>query len=126
MTQRVQSGPVRLARLDGLRAIGFPGGQTPGSAEYQTLVRWRELLAEFSALERVQGPLDLGGAYRRLARLAASTIFQPEGGDPPVQVLGLLEANGLEFDHLWITGLTRPASTSGQMRSRSSRASAVL
>jgi len=109
--QAIRSGRRRLSEwaalfMEGLRAIGFPGRQTPDSAEYQTLVRWRELLAEFSALERVQGPLDLGGAYRRLARLAASTVFQPEGGDPPVQVLGLLEANGLEFDHLWIAGLT--------------------
>ncbi len=109
--QGIRSGRRRLSEwaalfIEGLRAIGFPGRQAPDSAEYQTLVRWQELLAEFASLERVQGPLDLGGAFRRLARLAASTVFQPEGGDPPVQVLGLLEANGLEFDHLWIAGLT--------------------
>jgi probable DNA repair protein len=109
--QGIRPGRRRLSEwaalfIEGLRAIGFPGQQAPDSAEYQALVRWQELLAEFASLERVQGPLDLGGAFRRLARLAASTIFQPEGGDPPVQVLGLLEANGLEFDHLWITGLT--------------------
>ncbi len=51
-----------------------------------------------------------GGPGRRRAHglraSPSSTVFQPEGGDPPVQVLGLLEAEGLEFDHLWITGLT--------------------
>ncbi len=109
--QGIRSGRRRLSEwaalfIEGLRAIGFPGRRAPDSAEYQTLVRWQELLAEFVSLERVQGPLDLGGAFRRLARLAASTVFQPEGGDPPVQVMGLLEANGLEFDHLWIAGLT--------------------
>lgn len=109
--QGIRPGRRRLSEwaalfIEGLRAIGFPGRQSPDSAEFQTLARWQELLAEFASLERVQGPSDLGGAYRRLARLAASTVFQPEGGAPPVQVLGLLEANGLEFDHLWIAGLT--------------------
>ena len=92
--------------MDGLRAVGFPGNEPPDSAEYQTLLRWQELLGEFAALERVEGPTELAGAVARLAKLAASTVFQPEGGDPPVQVLGLLEANGLAFDHLWITGMT--------------------
>ena len=109
--QGIRSGKRRLSEwaalfMEALRAIGFPGRQTLDSAEYQSLVRWQELLVEFAALERVQGSLDLGGAFRRFARLAASTIFQPEGGDPPVQVLGLLEANGLDFDHLWIAGMT--------------------
>ena len=92
--------------MEVLRAIGFPGAETPDSAEYQSLARWQELMAEFAALERVHGAVDLRGAVRRLSRLAASTAFQPEGGDPPVQVLGLLEAEGLEFDHVWIAGMT--------------------
>lgn len=91
---------------DALRTIGFPGAQTLDSSEYQTLARWNELLTEFAALERVEGTVDLRGAVRRLSRIAASTVFQPEGGEPPVQVLGLLEAEGLEFDHLWMTGMT--------------------
>jgi probable DNA repair protein len=95
--------------MEALRAIGFPGLDAPDSAEYQTLARWQELMSEFAALERVQGAVDLRGAVARLARLASATVFQPEGGDPPVQVLGLLEAEGLEFDHLWITGLTAEA-----------------
>jgi probable DNA repair protein len=109
--ERVGSRPRRLSEwaallVEALRAIGFPGAETPDTAEYQTLARWHELMTEFAALERVQGAVDLRGAVGRLARVAASTVFQPEGGDPPVQVLGLLEAEGLEFDHLWVTGMT--------------------
>lgn len=95
--------------MEALRTIGFPGVDTLDSAEHQTLARWQELMSEFAALERVQGAVDLRGAVSRLSRLAAATVFQPEGGDPPVQVLGLLEAEGLEFDHLWIAGLTSEA-----------------
>lgn len=95
--------------MEALRTIGFPGVDTLDSAEYQTLARWQELMSEFAALERVQGAVDLRGAVARLSRLASATVFQPEGGDPPVHVLGLLEAEGLEFDHLWIAGLTSEA-----------------
>ncbi|MGE5162026.1 MAG: PD-(D/E)XK nuclease family protein, partial [Betaproteobacteria bacterium] len=108
---RIGSRPRRLSEwaallVEALRAVGFPGAEAPDSVEFQTLVRWQELMTEFAALERVQGPVDLRGAVRRLARVAASIVFQPEGGDPPVQVLGLLEAEGLVFDHLWVTGMT--------------------
>ncbi|MGB2817080.1 MAG: PD-(D/E)XK nuclease family protein [Burkholderiaceae bacterium] len=111
---RVGTRPRRLSEwaallMEALRAIGFPGAATPDSAEYQTLARWQELMAEFAALDRVQGALDLRAAVARLARLASATIFQPEGGDPPIHVVGLLEAEGLEFDHLWIAGLTSEA-----------------
>jgi probable DNA repair protein len=32
-------------------------------------------------------------------------VFQPRASDVPVQVLGLHEANGQHFDHLWVMGL---------------------
>jgi len=91
---------------EALRTAGFPGPRALDSFEYQAFVRWQELLGELAALDRVDGATDLDGVVRRIGRLAASTAFQPEGGDPPVRVLGLLEANGLEFDHLWIAGMT--------------------
>jgi probable DNA repair protein len=48
-------------------------------------------------------------ALLRLRRLAADTLFQPESGAAPVQILGILESAGLEFDHLWVGGLTDDA-----------------
>jgi probable DNA repair protein len=92
--------------MEALRAVGFPGPTPPDSTEFQALARWRELMAEFASLDRVQGAVDARGAVARLGRLATNTVFQPESGDPPVHVLGLLEANGLEFDHLWLAGMT--------------------
>ncbi len=38
--------------------------------------------------------------------MAAETIFQPETIDVPIQILGVLEAVGMEFDHLWVMGLS--------------------
>ena len=94
-----------------LQSISAPGAgdRALDSAEYQALARWQELLAEFAALDRIVNRLTATAAIGHLERLARETIFQPEGGAPPVQVLGVLEANALEFDHLWIMGLTAEA-----------------
>ncbi|HEX6827576.1 MAG TPA: PD-(D/E)XK nuclease family protein, partial [Burkholderiales bacterium] len=94
------------AFLDWLAAAGFPGGRALSSAEYQTLRAWREALESLATLDSVLGRIDLGAALARLRRIGADTVFQPESQGAPVQVLGLLEASGQEFDHLWVSGLT--------------------
>ncbi len=94
---------------DALRAAGFPGERPLDSTEHQALERWHALLADFGSIERVCGKLKFADAHARLARMAAQAIFQPESAEVPVQVLGVLESAGLEFDHLWVMGLTDDA-----------------
>lgn len=92
-----------------LKLFGFPGERTLSSAEFQAQARWTALLAEFGRTERVSGTIGFREAQARLARMAAETVFQPESGHAPIQVLGALEAGGLEFDHLWVSGLSDEA-----------------
>jgi probable DNA repair protein len=92
-----------------LEAAGFPGERSLDSAEYQTRAKWNETLREFARLAHVRERLDLADAVARLKRLCAEALFQPEQPDAPVQVLGLLEAVSLEFDALWVSGLTDDA-----------------
>ena len=40
-----------------------------------------------------------------LQRLAADRQFQPESEPAPIQILGVFEASGMTFDHLWIVGM---------------------
>ncbi|MEO5694500.1 MAG: PD-(D/E)XK nuclease family protein [Usitatibacter sp.] len=94
---------------EALKAIGFPGERPLDSAEHQALERWHSLLTEFGSLERVTAKMGYADACQRLARMAREAIFQPEAPDVPVQVLGVLESAGLEFDHLWVMGLTDEA-----------------
>ena len=88
-----------------LRALGWANGRALSSEEFQAMEAWRELLVEFSALRRVSGSLTSMEAIALLEQLGRDRIFQPQGPAAPVQVLGLLEATGLAFDHLWIMGL---------------------
>lgn len=92
-----------------LGIAGFPGERGLDSAEYQTLKKWHEVVAGFAALDRVVPRTGYGEAVSRLRRIAADTLFQPESPDVPIQILGVLEAAGMEFDQLWVMGLADAA-----------------
>ncbi len=94
---------------EALRIAGFPGDRALDSAEHQTLDKWHELLAEFATLERVTGRMGFNAARERLRSMAHEKIFQPEARDVPIQVMGILESAGQDFDHLWVMGLTDEA-----------------
>ncbi|MCH8074739.1 MAG: PD-(D/E)XK nuclease family protein [SAR324 cluster bacterium] len=88
-----------------LEALGWPGDRPLDSAEFQTREKWNRLLEALARLDPAARPMTHGEALSLLARMAASEIFQPESPDAPIQVLGVLEAAGLECDHLWVMGL---------------------
>jgi probable DNA repair protein len=106
-----RQGPAAWVRRvsDWLAALGWPGERPLDSREYQAVEQWRGLLSAYAALEQQLGPEDLAGAREHIRRLAAETLFQPESAETPIQILGLLEAGGLAFDHLWLAGLSDAA-----------------
>lgn len=87
-----------------LTVAGWPGDRLLTSMEFQVMQAWQVLLQQFVALDWVTQPMTLASALSRLREMAASTVFQPESLPVPIQVLGLLETSGLQFDHLWIMG----------------------
>ena len=97
---------VWAARIDQLlQELGWPGEKPLDTAEFQLANRWRDLLNELSRLDIVQPRIDLAEAVLRLSSLAADTIYQPETQSGMIQLLGTLEAAGLEFDNLWVCHL---------------------
>ncbi len=89
-----------------LNDLGWPGETTLGSDDYQLVNRWRNILNDFARLEIVSATMTLSEAVRRIASLAADTVFQPESEIAALDLLGPLEASGMEFDALWLSGLT--------------------
>jgi ATP-dependent helicase/nuclease subunit B len=85
-----------------LHLLEWPGERTPDSLEYQQLEHWQALLSDFAALDEVSDPVTLSGALQRLRQLATDTVFHPQTRNSRIQILGLLEAAGLEFDYLWL------------------------
>jgi len=97
---------------DLLAAAGFAGGRVPDSAEFQARAKFEEALAEFARLGVLSGNYSAREALRQLRRICADAVFQPEtpaAQVPPVQVVGVLESAGLDFDCLWVSGLTEEA-----------------
>jgi len=88
-----------------LEALGWPGDRVLNSHEHQVLEAWLGLLSSFAALDMTAAPMTFSQAFSRLKDIARETSFQVENEGAPVQVMGLLEASGLRFDHLWIMGL---------------------
>lgn len=87
-----------------LKAMGWPGTRNPDSQEYQQLMQWESILEEFAALSACGGNLTLTQALQLLRQIASRTPFQAETRDGPLQILGVLEAGGLAFDHLRLVG----------------------
>ncbi|MGG7054925.1 PD-(D/E)XK nuclease family protein [Nitrosomonas sp. ANs5] len=88
-----------------LKVAGWPGSRTLSSGEYQVVQAWRTLVSQFAMLDWVAPAMSWETAFGRLKHMAVSTVFQPESKPASVQVLGLLETNGLQFDYLWVMGL---------------------
>jgi len=89
-----------------LNQFNWPGDDSLGSAAFQLVNRWRELLNDLARLELVSPTLTAAEALGRLMTMAGETVFQPEVEGTLVQLLGPLEAAGMEFDQIWISGLS--------------------
>ncbi|MFA5549520.1 MAG: PD-(D/E)XK nuclease family protein [Porticoccaceae bacterium] len=88
-----------------LDALGWPGERPLNSLEYQVREHWATLLDEFATLDNVASTVTLEEALGELQRLATNAPFQAETPDAQIQILGTLEAAGLQFDHLRVLQL---------------------
>ena len=90
-----------------LAHLGFPGEYALDSSNYQCYQRLQLLFDEFKQLNLLTPIMSLSEAITLLTDLTQTTIFQPEQiTTAPIQILGLLEATGCQFDTLWVSGMT--------------------
>lgn len=89
-----------------LSMLGFPGDSGLNSENYQCLNRFITLFDELRQLSLITSQLSAYDALDALTQLVASTIFQAQKNPARINISGLLEASGCEFDSLWVMGLT--------------------
>jgi len=92
-----------------LLALGWPGDRILTSEEIEIKQQWVRLLGDYICLGRVLGEHRYSSALSHLTRLAAGTSFLPVSPEGSIQILGMLEAVGIPFDYVWVTGLHREA-----------------
>ena len=88
-----------------LEAAGWPGQRPLDSEDMQARLRFREVLGELRGLDLVHPGMTFLEALGAVTSLARETIFQPRTAEAPIQVLGFLEAAGLDFDAAWLLGV---------------------
>ena len=66
--------------------------------------RWESALDELATLDFEGARPTAEGALRALSGILRETIFAPESGDAPVQIVGPLELGGVASDALWFLG----------------------
>ncbi|HYL74387.1 MAG TPA: PD-(D/E)XK nuclease family protein [Bryobacteraceae bacterium] len=88
-----------------LEVFGWPGERTMSSREYQVVEAWNGLLSNLATLDIAAPTMTFEHALERLRHIAKESPFQVENQGAPVQIMGLFEASGLRFDHLWVMGL---------------------
>ncbi len=88
-----------------LSSMGWPGQRELNSIEYQQLQTYYKVLDQFIALNSIHAHLNFSQAKLLLQQLASETLFQAQSKPAPIQILGTLEAAGLQFDRLWVMGL---------------------
>ena len=93
-----------------LDLLKWTGAGSLSSEEFQTQEAWRKVLQNFAQLDITQDTLSLGTAVSTLRRLCDQTLFQPEANpNAPIEIMGVLEAGGLQFDYLWLAGFNESA-----------------
>lgn len=88
-----------------LNTMGFPGDTGLNSENYQCFNRFASLFDEFRQLNLLSKSLKQKEAIDAFTQLANNTIFQAQKTNAPIQISGMLEASGCEFDSLWVMGL---------------------
>ncbi len=94
-----------------LKSVGWPGKpvtpanqQTVLSKRHQAFETWKDCLNELYSLNQILGPIDRLEALTHLTGMTRNKAFQIKTPEHSIQVIGLLESSGMQFDHLWVMG----------------------
>jgi ATP-dependent helicase/nuclease subunit B len=88
-----------------LHELNWPGQRGLQSIDYQQHQQIQDALDGFASADFLLKALSAAEAIRYFESLLQRQIFQPQSVDSRVQILGTLEAAGLQFDAMWILGM---------------------
>tara|TARA_R110002072_G_scaffold97972_6_gene215583 strand:- start:9818 stop:12466 length:2649 start_codon:yes stop_codon:yes gene_type:complete len=92
--------------MDIVNSLGWPGTiRNISSEEYQAIQSFQKALYEINKLDIILNKIGITEYFTILKNLLNNTEFQIEVSHPKINVLGILEGAGLEFDNLWFMSL---------------------
>ena len=94
-----------------LKTTGWPGKMAPGtdkqsvlSKRHQGFEAWKDCLNQLCSLNQILGPINRLEVLNHLTHITRSKPFQSKTPEHSIQVIGLLESSGMQFDYLWVMG----------------------
>ena len=103
----------KIALEDSLESInlllltwGFTSDRSLSSSEYQLFEKYQNESLILNRLSNFYKKVSLFDAIKILNTHLNSVIFQPKRGAANIHILGALEAEGLYFDHAWVSSMT--------------------
>lgn len=89
-----------------LKHFGWPGQMTLNSEEHQVVARLYRALEDLNSLQILLDELEPTEALTLISKQLAEITFQVESErEARVEIMGVLEAGGILFDHLMILGM---------------------
>ncbi|MFL0809207.1 MAG: PD-(D/E)XK nuclease family protein [Agarilytica sp.] len=88
-----------------LAVMGWPGERTLNTIEFQHSQLWEKSKEAFCRYDHLDGEIPYNKALNLFELLLQTTTFHVQTLDSPVQILGIYEAAGMSFDHLWFMHL---------------------
>lgn len=91
-----------LLFADTLDSLNWPSQQPLTSKQHQIHQQTQQNLHELGQLNSHNKAINCAQAWLQLKHLCDQSIFQEKTPHSPIQILGLLEAAGTPFKHVWI------------------------
>ena len=105
--ERVQSPASWVETLiEWLSIFGWPGERALNSEEFQTVQAWQDVLGGLARLNMFIEVLDIGAVLNCIEHMLREKVFQTRSDPTPIQILGAGQAKGMQFEHLWISGMS--------------------
>ncbi len=93
-----------------LQRIGWVSARGLSSDEYQQKQAFEQALTQFASLTEISGKQSIQAWLSRFKGFLSEQLHQSQSkGLQPIQIMGVLEAGGQQFDALWVMGLTDEA-----------------
>ena len=92
--------------INWLKLWGWPGNSGLTSHQFQLRDQLLSLIKQLRQFNVLGEQCHFKQAFVWLTSLLEGAVFQPKSKGEPIQIMGLYEAVGLEFDALWICGLS--------------------
>ena len=89
-----------------LKIWGFASDRALSSAEYQLLNKYKETSLCLNKITKYSPNSTTNYAIKHLKNWLSQVMFQAKAANTNIQILSILEAQGIQFDYAWVANMT--------------------